>query len=232
MGDADGSYDFSRLEPFIDKLRDNVDLVMGDRFRGGIAPGAMKPLHRYFGNPVLSFIGRLFFPPGVRDFHCGLRGFHRDAILALGQRMTGMEFASEMVVRASLADLRIAEVPTTLSPDGRSGPSHLRTWRDGWLHLRLLLLSARVGCLPTLGLAILAFAPRRRRSCCRLVSVTPHVTLDIHTLIVGCIALSSSAIARVFRLSFRAATRPAEASCVLLCMRIDTHFSTAWRRSW
>ncbi len=157
MGDADGSYDFGRLDAFIDRLRAGNDLVVGDRFAGGIAPGAMPAMHRYLGNPGLSFLGRLFFPPGVRDFHCGLRGFRRDAALSLGLKMPGMEFASEMVVKALLARQRIAEVPTTLNPDGRSRPPHLRTWRDGWRHLRLLLLFSprRLFLYPSI--AILAF---------------------------------------------------------------------------
>ncbi|MBJ7574835.1 glycosyltransferase family 2 protein [Luteimonas sp. MC1828] len=140
MGDADASYDFSRLDAFLDALRAGSDLVIGNRFRGGIAPGAMPFLHRYLGNPVLSFLGRLFYGVQVRDFHCGLRGFNRDRIAALGLVAPGMEFASEMVVKASLAGCRISEVPTTLRPDGRSRPPHLRTWRDGWRHLRFLLV--------------------------------------------------------------------------------------------
>jgi glycosyltransferase involved in cell wall biosynthesis len=140
MADADASYDFGQLPRFLAKLEEGNDLVMGNRFSGEIKPGAMPPLHRYLGNPVLSFIGRLFFRIPVRDFHCGIRAMRRDAILGLNLRTTGMEFASEMVVKSSLADLRLAEVPTTLSPDGRSRPPHLRTWRDGWRHLRFLLL--------------------------------------------------------------------------------------------
>lgn len=140
MGDADDSYDFEHLQPFVDALRDGSQLVMGNRFAGGIRPGAMPPLHRYLGNPVLSFIGRAFFKVPVRDFHCGLRGFERDAMLGLGLHCKGMEFASEMIVKAALGGLRIAEVPTTLSPDGRDRPPHLRSWRDGWRHLRFLLL--------------------------------------------------------------------------------------------
>lgn len=140
MGDADDSYDFSSLQPFVDALRGGSDLVMGNRFQGGIAAGAMPPLHRYLGNPVLSFLGRMFFHSPVRDFHCGLRGFRRDAVLGLSLQSAGMEFASEMVVKATLAGLAIAEVPTTLSPDGRSHPPHLRSWSDGWRHLRFLLL--------------------------------------------------------------------------------------------
>lgn len=140
MGDADDSYDFTALLPFVEQLRDGADLVMGNRFKGGIAPGAMPPLHRYLGNPVLSFIGRLFFPSAIGDFHCGLRGFRRDSILKLGLQTGGMEFASEMVVRSTLSGLDVREVPTTLSPDGRSRPPHLRSWRDGWRHLRFLML--------------------------------------------------------------------------------------------
>jgi glycosyltransferase involved in cell wall biosynthesis len=140
MGDADDSYDFSRLMPFVEALRNGDDLVMGNRFKGGIEPGAMPFLHRYLGNPVLSFLGRLFFGVRAGDFHCGLRGFDRARILALGLTTPGMEFASEMVVKASLAKYRIGEVPTTLRPDGRSRPPHLRTWRDGWRHLRFLLV--------------------------------------------------------------------------------------------
>ena len=142
MGDADDSYDFSRLAPFVDALRAGGQLVMGNRFHGGIAPGAMPPLHRYLGNPVLSFLGRRFFRSAIGDFHCGLRGFDRDAIRALGLRSTGMEFASEMVVKAVMHRLDVRQVPTTLSPDGRSRPPHLRTWRDGWRHLRFLLTYA------------------------------------------------------------------------------------------
>lgn len=140
MGDADDSYDFFNLMPFIEKMRAGYDLVMGNRFQGGIKPGAMPFLHRYLGNPVLSVIGRLFFRSPVGDFHCGLRAFRREAIQRLNLQTTGMEFASEMVVKASLNKLRICEVPTTLSPDGRSRRPHLRTWRDGWRHLRFLLL--------------------------------------------------------------------------------------------
>jgi len=140
MGDADDSYDFSALEPFVTELRRGGQLVMGNRFRGGIQPGAMPPLHRYVGNPVLSFVGRLFFKSPIGDFHCGLRGFDRQAVRQLGLQCEGMEFASEMVVKASLIGLRIVEVPTVLSPDGRDREPHLRTWRDGWRHLRFLLL--------------------------------------------------------------------------------------------
>ena len=140
MGDADDSYDLSNLGPFVEALRGGADLVMGNRFAGGIEPGAMPALHRYLGNPVLTAVGRILFRSPVKDFHCGLRGFRRQAILELDLRTTGMEFASEMVVKATLNKLNIVEVPTTLSPDGRSRAPHLRTWRDGWRHLRFLLL--------------------------------------------------------------------------------------------
>lgn len=140
MGDADDSYDFTALAPFLTQLRQGVDLVVGNRFRGGIEPGAMPTLHRYLGNPVLSFVGRLLFGSPVRDFHCGLRAFDRQTILDLHLQSSGMEFASEIIVRATLSGLKVVEVPTTLSPDGRSKPPHLRTWRDGWRHLRFLLL--------------------------------------------------------------------------------------------
>lgn len=140
IGDSDDSYDFSCLQAFMDKLRQGYELVVGNRFRGGISHGAMPLLHRYLGNPVLSGIGRLFFPAPIGDFHCGLRGFSRKAILELDLRTAGMGFASEMIVKATLNQLRICEVPTTLSPDGRSRSPHLRSWRDGWRHLRFLLI--------------------------------------------------------------------------------------------
>jgi glycosyltransferase involved in cell wall biosynthesis len=140
MGDADDSYDFSNLSAFLEQLRAGKELVMGNRFKGGIKRGAMPFLHQYLGNPVLTWIGKVFFASSCGDFHCGLRGFNKAAIERLNLRTTGMEFASEMIVKASLHKLKIAEVPTTLSPDGRSRPPHLRTWRDGWRHLRFLLL--------------------------------------------------------------------------------------------
>lgn len=140
MGDADCSYDFSNLDAFMERLHAGADLVMGNRFKGGIFPGAMPLLHRYLGNPVLSFVGRLFFRSSIGDFHCGLRGFPREAVVRLGLITPGMEFASELIAKAALAGLQIQEVPTTLRPDGRGRPSHLRTWRDGWRHLRFLLL--------------------------------------------------------------------------------------------
>ena len=157
MGDADDSYDFSRLDPFVARLRDGCDLVMGNRFRGGIAPGAMPFLHRYLGNPVLSLVGRRFFHAAIGDFHCGLRGFRRDRILALGLNTSGMEFASEMIARAALNRFVIAEVPTTLDVDGRSRPPHLRTWHDGWRHLRFLLMFSPRWLFLYPGLALILF---------------------------------------------------------------------------
>jgi glycosyltransferase involved in cell wall biosynthesis len=189
MGDADDSYDFTAIQPFIDKLREGYDLVMGNRFRGGIQPGAMPLLHRYLGNPLLSGIGRLFFSSACGDFHCGLRGFRKDAILKMDLRTTGMEFASELVVKATLFNMRISEVPVTLSPDGRSRPPHLRSWRDGWRHLRFLLLYSPRWLflypgilLMFLGLAIglwLLPAPRTIGS----------VTFDVHTLLYSAAAI-------------------------------------------
>ena len=140
MGDSDDSYDFSRLDLFVEKLDQGYDLVMGNRFLGGIEPGAMPWKNRYIGNPVLTWIGRMLFQCPAHDFHCGLRGFRKSAFLRMDLRTTGMEFASEMVIKANLFRMRIAEVPTTLSKDGRSHPPHLRPWRDGWRHLRFMLL--------------------------------------------------------------------------------------------
>ena len=188
MGDADDSYDFSRLEPFLEKLREGHDLVMGNRFKGGIAPGAMPLLHYYLGNPVLSFIGRLFFEAPVGDFHCGLRGFRTSTIRSLGLKTTGMEFASEMVVRSCLARLRIAEVPTTLKPDGRSRAPHLKTWGDGWRHLKFLLVyspkwlfllpgTVLVAAGLLLG-ALLMFGP---------VRFGQNVVLDLNTFVAACL---------------------------------------------
>lgn len=140
MGDADDSYDFENLDAFLKELRAGAELVMGDRFAGGIDRKAMPFLHRYLGNPVLSFLGRLFFKSSIRDFHCGLRGFNRKSIIKLNLTCPGMEFASEMVVKASLQGLKINEVPTTLKKDGRDRPPHLNTWKDGWRHLKFLLI--------------------------------------------------------------------------------------------
>lgn len=154
MGDADDSYDFSSLDPFVAALRNGADIVMGNRFAGGIAKGAMPFLHRYLGNPVLSLLGRLMFRVPIRDFHCGLRAGRTDRLRALGLQTTGMEYASEMVARAANAGYTLTEVPTTLSPDGRSRPPHLRTWSDGWRHLRFMLLFSPAWMFFVPGLAL------------------------------------------------------------------------------
>ncbi len=147
MGDADASYDFLQLNAFIENLRNGYQLVMGNRFKGGIKPGAMPFLNRYLGNPVLSWIGRKLYCVKIRDFHSGLRGFHRDAMQALHLETVGMEFATEMVLKAALRQLKITEVPIILYPDQRNRTPHLRRWRDGWRHLKLLLFSFPVGKL-------------------------------------------------------------------------------------
>ena len=187
MGDADNSYDFSALDPFVAALRGGADLVMGDRFAGGIKPGAMPWLHRYLGNPVLSFIGRLFFRIPVSDFHCGLRGFSREAILSLRLQSPGMEFASEMIVKAALRQLKIEEVPTTLSPDGRTRPPHLQTWRDGWRHLRFLLLHSPRWLFLYPGLiCIAAGAALAAALLPGSIAIAPHIRIDVHSLISAC----------------------------------------------
>ncbi len=140
MGDSDRSYDFSRLGVFLRELRAGADLVMGNRFKGGIKPGAMPFKNRYLGNPILSSIGKTLFKTRVGDFHCGLRGFSKQAFGKMQLQSPGMEFASEMVMKASLLNLDVREVPTILSPDGRTRPPHLHPWRDGWRHLRLMFL--------------------------------------------------------------------------------------------
>ena len=191
MGDADDSYDLRHLQPFIDKLEAGADLVMGNRFRGGIGPGAMPFLHRWLGNPVLTWIGRLLFGVPVGDFHCGLRGFRRDRVLALGLKTTGMEFASEMVVRASLQHFAIAEVPTTLRKDGRSRAPHLKTWRDGWRHLRFLLLhSPRWTFLyPGAGLMAAGLALAALLLAAGQVRLIGQAVLSTHTLLAAVIAV-------------------------------------------
>ena len=189
MGDSDDSYDFAQIPVFLEKLREGFDLVMGNRFKGGIQAGAMPPLHRYFGTPVLTWIARRFFQCPVGDTNCGLRGFRKQALLQLGIRTTGMEFATETLVKSSLFGLRIVEVPTTLSPDGRGRRPHLRTWRDGWRHLRFMLLySPRwlffyPGTLLMItGLsAVLWLIPGPRR-----IGV---VTFDVHTMLYAAAAV-------------------------------------------
>ena len=216
MGDADQSYDFSHLTRFVERLRAGDDLVMGNRFRGGVAPGAMPWKNRYLGNPVLSFVGRLFFRTGIGDFHCGLRGFSAAAYRRMNLRTTGMEFASEMVIKAVILGLRVTEVPTVLRRDGRDRPPHLRPWRDGWRHLRFMLLfSPRwlffypgifLMLAGTLLGAVLLPGPLHLGS----------VQLDVHTLLfaaagilIGFQAVSFAALSKYF--AIRSGLRPAEA---------------------
>jgi glycosyltransferase involved in cell wall biosynthesis len=183
MGDADDSYDFANLLPFLEQLRGGAQLVMGNRFRGGIRPGAMPFLHRYLGNPVLSTIGRICFPSSVGDFHCGLRGFEKTAIQRLQLQTTGMEFASEMVVKATLNGLRICEVPTTLSPDGRTRSPHLRTWRDGWRHLRFLLLYSPRWLFIYPGIALILLGLGTGIWLMAGSRVIGDITFDVHTMV-------------------------------------------------
>ena len=189
MGDGDDSYDFSRLDDFVSRLREGNDLVVGNRFLGGIEPGAMPVLHRRLGNPALTEIGKRLFRTPCGDIYCGLRGFRRSAIQELDLRSTGMEFAIEMVVKASLYGLRVTEVPTTLAPDGRGRPPHLRTWRDGWRSLRFLLLYSPNWLFLYPGLVMMA---------CGLVATVllalrPRtiggVTFDVHTLLYAAVAV-------------------------------------------
>src|SRR3954469_17877261 len=185
MGDADDSYDFTDLGPFLDRLRAGDDLVMGNRFKGGIKPGAMPWLHRYVGNPILTGILNLFFRTPIRDAHCGLRGFRKAAYEQLRLTTPGMEFASEMVVRSCLHGQKISEVPTTLSPDGRDRPPHLRSFRDGWRHLRFLLLLCPMWLylvpavvLSVVGLGLLAWLTPGPRS-------LGGPVLDVHSMMLG-----------------------------------------------
>lgn len=197
MGDADDSYDFSNLDGFVAKLREGYALVMGNRFKGGIEPGAMPWHHKYIGNPVLSFLGKLFFKTEASDFHCGLRGFDRQQIIGLSLRTSGMEFASEMLVKATLSGLRIAEVPTTLKPDGRSRAPHLRSFRDGWRHLRFLLLFSPRWLFLYPGLVLLAVGLFLGTLLIRgPVPVSPTLTLDVNTFLFAamCIILGLQAV--------------------------------------
>lgn len=183
MADADDSYDFGQLDSFVERLRRGDKLVMGNRFAGGIKPGAMPPLHRYLGNPVLSFIGRLLFRSPIGDFHCGLRGFDREAIRKLNLSSPGMEFASEMIVKATLAGLTISDVPTILSPDGRTRAPHLRSWRDGWRHLRFLLMMSPRWLLLYPGLFLLVIGTAAGAVIIRGPLVIKGVGFDIHTML-------------------------------------------------
>ena len=189
MGDSDDSYDFTQLGDFVTKLRDGYDLVMGNRFQGGIRRGAMPFLHRFVGNPGLSWLGRLFFRCPVGDFQCGLRGFRKEAIDKLELQTTGMEFSTEMVVKATLFNLRIIEIPTTLSPDGRDRPPHLRTWRDGWRYLRFLLLYSPRWLFLYPGIALLIFGVAIGAWLLPGPRTVGHVTFDYNTLLFGAMAI-------------------------------------------
>lgn len=189
MADSDDSYDFCHIPRFLEKLRAGSDLVMGNRFLGGIANNAMPLLHRYIGNPGLSRIGRLFFGSPCGDFHCGIRAFRKDSFQRMDIRSTGMEFASEMVVKASLLRMRIREVPTTLSPAGRSRPPHLRTWRDGWRHLRFLLMYCPRWLFLYPGTLLIAAG----LAGCAFLLPGPRavygIVLDVHTLLYAFVAI-------------------------------------------
>jgi glycosyltransferase involved in cell wall biosynthesis len=189
MGDADASYDFADIPRFVQQLRDGFDLVMGNRFEGGIQAGAMPPLHRYLGNPVLTAVGKLFFHSPCRDFHCGLRGFTKAAYTRMGLRTTGMEFASEMVVKATLFQMRIGEVATPLLPDGRTRAPHLRTWRDGWRHLRFLLLYSPRWLFLYPGLALMFIGVLVGAWLLPGPKHIGHAVLDVHTLLYAAIAV-------------------------------------------
>jgi glycosyltransferase involved in cell wall biosynthesis len=183
MADADDSYDFSQLDAFVDGLRAGNTMVIGHRFRGGIRRGAMPFLHRYLGNPVLSFAGRLLFSSRIGDFHCGLRGVDRAAVLQLGLHAPGMEFASEMIVKATLAGWRIAEVPTVLSLDGRSRAPHLRSWRDGWRHLRFLLMMSPRWLMLYPGTFLIGIGIAAELAILHGPIVIEGVGFDIHTML-------------------------------------------------
>lgn len=183
MGDADDSYDFESLSPFLKELRKGTDLVMGNRFKGGIKKSAMPFLHKYLGNPVLSFIGRLFYKIDIGDFHCGLRGFSKEAFEKMDLETPGMEFASEMIVKSKLKNLKITEVPTVLHPDGRSRKPHLKTWSDGWRHLRFLSLYSPNWLFLYPAICLMFFGIL---SSLILIMNPVHfkdVTFDIHTLL-------------------------------------------------
>lgn len=217
MGDCDCSYDFSHLPRFLERLRAGDDLVMGNRFRGGIQPGAMPWKNRYLGNPVLSWIGRVFFRTSIGDFHCGLRAFSHAAFLRMNLQTMGMEFASEMIIRAATLGLRIGEVPTTLRPDKRGRPPHLRPWRDGWRHLRFMLLFSTRWLFLYPGLALFGLG----LLVCGALAGGPltlgRVQFDVHTMLFGALAALVGFQAIAFAvlgkvIAVRAGLRPSEAA--------------------
>jgi hypothetical protein len=198
MGDADCSYDFGHIPRLLEKLRDGNDLVMGNRFQGGIRPGAMPALHRYFGTPLLSRIGSLFFKAPCGDFNCGLRGFTKAAYGQMKLRATGMELASEMIVKATLFNMRVTEVPTTLSPDGRDRPPHLRSWRDGWRHLRFMLLYSPRWLFLYPGLTLMAAGLVTGLLLLPGPRTVGTIRFDVHTLLYAAMAVLSGFQAVVF----------------------------------
>ena len=208
MGDADDSYDFGHVPQFVERLRKGADVVMGNRFRGGIEPGAMPFLHKYLGNPVLSGIGKLLFKSPVGDFHCGLRGFSKTAFARMELRTTGMEFASEMVVKAALLGLSVSELPTSLSPDGRSRRPHLRTWSDGWRHLRFLLLYSPRWLFLYPGMALMLVGSLLGLWLLPGPRLVGSITFDVHTLVyaatfvlLGFQAITFAVFTKVFAIS-------------------------------
>ena len=217
MGDADQSYDFSHLPRFVEKLRAGDDLVMGNRFLGGVQPGAMPWKNRHFGNPVLTFVGRLFFRTGIGDFHCGLRGFSAEAYRRMNLRTTGMEFASEMVIKSVILGLRVTEVPTVLRRDGRDRPPHLRPWRDGWRHLRFMLLFSPRWLFFYPGILLMAGGTLLGGALLPGPLQIGRVQLDVHTLLfaaggilLGFQAVSFAALSKYF--AIRSGLRPGEES--------------------
>ncbi|HVA60328.1 MAG TPA: glycosyltransferase family 2 protein [Mycobacteriales bacterium] len=229
MADADDSYDLTALEPFLARLRAGDELVMGNRFQGGISDGAMPALHRYLGNPALSFLGRLFYRSRIRDFHCGMRGFRRESIQRLDLRTTGMEFASEMIVKATLHDLKISEVPTTLRPDGRSRPPHLRSWRDGWRHLTFLLLCSPRWLFLYPGLILMLAGTGVMIWLLPATRYLGHVGLDIQTLLyagimigIGYQAVLFAVLGKVFAITEGLLPADARMTWLLARVRLET----------
>ncbi len=205
MGDADDSYDFSDIGEFVKGLREGADIVIGNRMKGGVLPGAMPPLHRYLGNPVLSFLGRIFYNTKIGDFHCGLRGFDREKILSLNLKCSGMEFASEMLCKAVIHEFNIVETPIKLYPDGRDRAPHLRSWRDGWRHLRFLLIHSPNWLFIYPGLLLTVLGVFGGGALMRGPVEIGSVTLDVNTLlyfatalIIGLQMLSLGCFTKVF----------------------------------
>lgn len=217
MGDADGSYAFSHLPRFVERLRAGADLVMGNRFLGGIEPGAMPWKNRHIGNPLLSFLGRLFFKAKIGDFHCGLRAFSADAYRRMDLQTTGMELASEMVIKSVLFGLRVEEVPTILRKDGRDRPPHLRPWRDGWRHLRFMLLFSPRWLFWYPGIALMTVGTVLGAVLAQGPLPLGRVTLDVHTLLFAAVAVLIGFQATTFAVlskffAIRAGLRSSQAS--------------------